>query len=277
MQDKRITIMSDDDTAKIIDNSNDHKYFVLVPRMVLALVDDAYELALWTVIKDIAGDEGTCIVGVRDLATLGMMSTGKAHQLIHTLMSKQLLFGNLVKDPGKHSQVWHITVPDIWRRNTDWSIHHRSLKGRIKDKAEQTGRSWGERSTERSPGEVERSPGEVERSPGEVERSPGDTKEELKEELKENSEGISQNNWVALLIELKSRMNKNGSVNYHNYFEDTYLLAINDHTYTVAVPDEAHRAWLEDNGKATIERTLAGFTGEKTYVEFRVVDQCSTQ
>ena len=255
--------MSDEDTAKIIDNSNDHKYFVLVPRMVLALVDDAYELALWTVIKDIAGDEGTCIVGVRDLATLGMMAVSKAHNSLHSLMRKQLLFGELVKDPGMHSNVWHITVPDLWRRNTDWSIHHRSLKGRIKDKAEQTGRSPHERS--------------IERSPGEIERSPGGTKEELKEELKENSEGISQNNWVALLIELKSRMNKNGSVNYHNYFEDTYLLAINDHTYTVAVPDEAHRAWLEDNGKATIERALAGFTGEKTYVEFRVVDQCSTQ
>jgi hypothetical protein len=266
MQDKRITIMSDDDTAKIIDNSNDHKYFVLVPRMVLALVDDAYELALWTVIKDIAGDEGTCIVGVRDLATLGMMSTGKAHQLIHTLMSKQLLFGNLVKDPGKHSQVWHITVPDIWRRNTDWSIHHRSLKGRIKDKAEQTWRSWGERSTERSPGEVER-------SPGEVERSPGDTKEELKEELKENSEGISQNIWVSLLAELKERMRKHELGTYREYFEPTWLLAIDDHTFTVAVLDERRRAWLADRGTDIIERALAGFTGEKTSVEFVVREE----
>jgi hypothetical protein len=255
--------MSDEDTATITDNSNDHKYFVLVPRMVLALVDDAYELALWTVIKDIAGDEGTCIVGVRDLAILGMMAKSKAHNSLHSLMAKQLLFGNLVKDLGMHSNVWHITVPDLWRRNTDWSIQHRSLKGRIKDKAEQIERSPHERS-------IERSPGDFERSPGDFERSPGGTKEELKEELKENSEGCSQNTWVSLLAELKERMRKHELGTYREYFEPTWLLAIEDHTYTVAVPDEDHRAWLADRGTDIIERALAGFTGEKTNVEFVV-------
>jgi hypothetical protein len=252
--------MSDEDTATITDKSGDKKYFVLVPRLVLALCDSPFEIALWITVKDIAGEAGLCTLAVTELAILSGMSTGQAHKCLHDLVfKKRLLEGELKKDPGYHKSVWHLTVPDLWRRNTDWSAKNRSLKERVKAKEDQHN---------------ERSPGEFERSPGEFERSPGELKKNLKqEELKENSEGISQNTWVSLLAELKERMRKHELGTYREYFEPTWLLAIEDHTYTVAVPDEDHRAWLADRGTDIIERALVGFTGEKTSVEFVVREE----
>ena len=255
--------MSDAEEVKIVDKSNDHKYFVLVPRIVLALVEDTFELALWTTIKDIAGDGGTCIVGVRDLATLSMMSTGKAHQMIHALMSKQLLFGNLVKDPGYHSAVWHITVPDLWRRNTEWSIANRSLLERVKAKEHQHERSCGERS-------VERSCGERERSPGERERSCGDTKEELKEELKENKD---TDLWTSIINSFYDQISPGNTteVNFFNeYIKPTWMVSISDHILTVGSPDERSRDMLEGRATATLRSYATGFLMYRPEIKFVV-------
>jgi hypothetical protein len=260
--------MSDEDTAKITDNSNDHKYFVLVPRIVLALCEDVYQLTTWVIVKDIAGEGGgTCILSVPELASLASMSPSKLHESLHALIEKSLLEGEVKKDPGYHKAVWHLTVPDLWKRNLDWASNNKSLKARVKLKLEQHERSLYERSHERSPGENERSPGENERSPGSVKEE-----EELKE-LKEESKTVSQNIWVSLLIDLKNRMWNHELQTYREYFEPTYLLAIEDHTYTVAVPDERRRAWLADRGKDTIERALIGSAGFRPTVQFVIREE----
>jgi len=261
--------MSDEDTAKIIDNSNDHKYFTVVPRIVIAQCEDVYQLTTWVIVKDIAGETGTCILSVPELAALASMSPSKLHESLHALILKSLLEGEVKKDPGYHKGVWHLTVPDLWKRNLDWASNNKSLKTRVAIKMEQHERSLYERSHERSPGENERSPGENERSPGSVKEE-----QELKEDLKKEERiSFSQNSWVSLLAELKERMRKHELGTYREYFEPTWLLAIDDHTFTVAVLDERRRAWLADRGTDIIERALAGFTGEKTSVEFVVREE----
>jgi hypothetical protein len=266
--------MSDEDntTTKIVDKSNDRKYFAVVPRIVMALCSNTYEYTLWGAVKDITGEEGTCILGIRELAILSMMSPAKAHESLHSLIKKGLLEGAVSKDPDYHKPVWHLTIPDLWARNIAYATNNLSLLKRVAAKEVQRYQVINERSPhERS---SERSPGDGERSPGECERSPGSTKEEEElKELKEEGKGVSQNTWVSLLAELKERMRKHELGTYREYFEPTWLLAIDDHTFTVAVLDERRRAWLADRGTDIIERALAGFTGEKTSVEFVVREE----
>jgi len=89
--------------------------------------------------------------------------------------------------------------------------------------------------------------------------------------LTKEESGCSQTNWVMLLMAIHNRSNKPTWLNnFKEYFEPTYLLSMDDHTYTVACPDERRRAWLAGNGKDTIERALIGVTGEKINIEFVV-------
>ncbi len=123
---------------RLDDQSADRRYFVIIPQVVWAITQDPYELALWAVVKMIAGDEGECYISTEDLATLAMMSTGKVSQCRKRLLDTGLLAGELRRDPGYRQQVWHLVIPDLWRLNLEWreELGH-SLKARIEMKQEQ--------------------------------------------------------------------------------------------------------------------------------------------
>lgn len=126
---------------RLDDQSADRKYFTIIPQVVWAIARDPYELALWCVVKMIAGDEGECYISTDDLATLAMMSTGKVSQCRKRLLSTGLLAGELRRDPGYPQPVWHLVIPDLWRLNLEWreELGH-SLKKRIELKQEQRNR-----------------------------------------------------------------------------------------------------------------------------------------
>lgn len=122
---------------KAKDESNDRIYYTVTPRLVWALSQDPYDLALWIVIKDIAGERGECILSREDLATLSMMSSGQVSISRDRLLSKGLLKGEPRRDPGYFSEVWHLSIPDIWESNVRWARMYSSLRSRIEFKREQ--------------------------------------------------------------------------------------------------------------------------------------------
>jgi hypothetical protein len=155
---------------KLTDDSEDKKYFTLTPQIVWALSRDAYDFTLWSVIKMVAGENGECILSTEDLAQLAMMSVGKVSECRKYLLSQKLLKGQCRKDPGYPQPVWHLTVPNLWRRNVEWrnSIGD-ELSARIELKRQQRGKSLHQ--VKPSPGEEGTSPGEEGTSPGEAKKN----------------------------------------------------------------------------------------------------------
>ena len=119
---------------EIVDRSEDRKYFILTPQIVWALCDTPLEYTLWCVIKMIAGEEGQCFLDTDDLGTLAMMSHGSVCTYRQALMHKGLLIGQLKRDPQYPQPVWHLSIPNLWRRNLEWRETHNSLEDRLKAK-----------------------------------------------------------------------------------------------------------------------------------------------
>lgn len=122
----------------IKDRSGDGKYFVQIPRLVWALSRSPYDYMLWSVIKDIAGDQGTfeCRLSTRDLAAIAMMSTGKVVDSRSYLMEAGLIEGRIEKDDLGQA-TWHLTIPDVMEENVKFSKSVLKLKERAKYKLNQ--------------------------------------------------------------------------------------------------------------------------------------------
>jgi len=255
---------------KYKDESSDHKYFAIIPRLVWALSEDAYEFTLWCVIKDIAGEKGECILSTEALADLAMMSVGKVVSCRNKLLEKGLLEGNLYRDPGYPQSIWHISIPDLWRNNVHWAETHNTISDRIDYKSEQ---KKSLHLVKASPDEGGPSPGEGlpsshedsnnkdgrEPSPGEAKKSIKNLKEKQKEEdnLKPKT-NRSQTDWVKALIRMKNLMGIRGRQIFEEYFEPTYLDNREGNRFIIAVGSEEQRAWLTDRGKKEMENILVG-------------------
>jgi len=122
---------------KVRDRSGDKKYFTITPRIVWALSRSPYDYMLWNVVKDIAGDDGECILSTEDLATLSMMSAGKVTDCRTHLLKVGLLEGETQKSPEYQWPIWHLTIPDLWELNTKTAKSIPSLKNRIEFKKNQ--------------------------------------------------------------------------------------------------------------------------------------------
>jgi DNA-binding transcriptional MocR family regulator len=135
-----------------LDKSRDRKYFTILPNIIFKLDLTVQDIALYTTIKKVAGEEGECFMTTRRLAQEARISAGQVSKSKKRLADRGLI--EIVTRPrtpnGK--PVDHITITDIWVRNTQ---------------AFQNNRSPGEHTpppppSDRSPGEQHRSPGELE-------------------------------------------------------------------------------------------------------------------
>ena len=122
------------------------EYFILIPHLVLATCENVHQFMLWAVIMMVAGENGVCILGTRDLATLSMLSVGTVHQARLDLMRLGLIVGRLHRDHGYPNEVWHLSIPDLWAANRAWREQHHSLRGRIELKRAQRERTQRARS-----------------------------------------------------------------------------------------------------------------------------------
>lgn len=172
-------------------DSTDHRYFMVIQQVVWYECSDPFQFTLWSVIKMIAGDSGTCRVSTPRLADLAMMSTGKVSECREQLLAKGLVVGYQDADTG----LWHLSIPDLWERNIAWrQATGDSLTERAALKRQQRETSRAQRrelATETasktdplsphepptlSPDESPLSPHETALSPHESPPSPGETK-----------------------------------------------------------------------------------------------------
>jgi hypothetical protein len=122
--------------VRVKNESNDHKYFTITPRIVKAYARTPHDLALWETIKDIAGESGECYLNTEQLAVLGGMSTGQVSASRKYWIKIGFLKGEIKKDPGYSQAVWHITVPDLWQKNVEWCERHPKIQDRLKFRME---------------------------------------------------------------------------------------------------------------------------------------------
>jgi hypothetical protein len=112
-------------------------YYTEVPRLVWAMCRNPFDLALWMVVKGIAGDDGECYLGRNDLAALAMMSAGQVSESRRYLIEAGLHKGEFRRDPGFPNRVWRLSIPDLWNENFEWSKAHAKIRVRVAFKTQQ--------------------------------------------------------------------------------------------------------------------------------------------
>lgn len=101
----------------LIDRSADRKYFTIIPNIVWALDLSSVAFRLYTTIKKIAGENGTCFMGTRRLAREAGISAGSVSTAKHELEAAGLI--NIVrrKRSTNGQPIDHVQVSDIWPQN----------------------------------------------------------------------------------------------------------------------------------------------------------------
>ena len=232
--------MAENNTIK--NRSNDAGYFIMTPRVAFYVAADPFQFALCSAIRDIAGESGECFISTEDLATLSMMSTGKVSQCRKALMEKGLIEGEFKRDPGYPQPVWHLSIPDLWPRNTRWCLNKTSILSRLEWRREQKEPSCSEglEMEEPSPHEGGVSPHEGGVSPHEEGVSPHETKNIIKKNKKESKEDVAQNTekhveiWRSIEAQLKLQLN---SQIYRQYVEGAEPVSFDGSILNVKAPD----------------------------------------
>ena len=165
--------------GKIVNESQDQKYFTITPRLIWALSRNTYDYTLWSVVKGIAGDSGECYLDTDQLAALAMMSKGQASESREYWIKIGLLGGGMRKDPGYPQAVYHLSVPNVWKENLEWAEKYPGIKERVEFKKKQKELVEEERRKKRENQRVHQvnPPENAEKgSPGEHKGSPGEPK-----------------------------------------------------------------------------------------------------
>lgn len=177
--------------TKVVDESQDQKYFTITPRLVWAFSRNPFDYTLWSTIKGIAGDAGECYLTTDDLALLAMMSTGQVSISRKYWMEVGFLFGDFRRDPGYPQPVWHMRIPNIWKQNVEWAEKYPGLKDRVEFKRSQIIQIKQEREAKKSLHPVKPSPGDGGVLPGEEGVTPGETKNIHKNNQKDSMVAVA--------------------------------------------------------------------------------------
>lgn len=119
------------DEVRVKDESNDHKYFTITPRIVKAYARNAHDLALWETVKDVAGENGECFLNTEQLAVLAGISTGQVSSSRKYWLKIKFLAGEVRKDPGYSQAVWHLSIPDLWAKNIEYCKQYPKIADRL--------------------------------------------------------------------------------------------------------------------------------------------------
>ena len=178
--------------VEVEDQSQDSRYFTVTPRLIWALSRDPYDYIFWSIVKDIAGDNGECFLSTDQLADLTMMSMGKISSCRKYWIAQGVLSGALRRDAGYPQPVYHIKVKNVWKANVDWCETYASIQARIEFKHDQDESLHLVKAKRASLHVVKPSPGEGGITPHEEGISPGETKNNRKKIQKNNRESADK-------------------------------------------------------------------------------------
>jgi DNA-binding transcriptional MocR family regulator len=103
----------------IDDKSGDRKYFTMVPNIVIAK-SNANEKALYLEMKMIAGEDGVCWAGTRELARRLSIDRGTVRKAMKELLARGWISfigdRNIITAGGRQA-VHCYRIMDIWRQN----------------------------------------------------------------------------------------------------------------------------------------------------------------
>lgn len=251
---------------RVAPDDSDHKYFALLPHVVLAYCRSPHDLALWVTIKMITGEDGECILSTEDLGEIAGMSSGKVSDCRAHLLRVGLLIGRLYRDPNYPQPVWHLRIPDLWPRNVAWrraagdGLRERIAKIRATRASLQVVKA----------GAAEPSPGEGGVSPGEGGVSPGEAKKNVLKP-KEEGPGITRITprevWDSALVGLRPRLLAD---TYAAWLQHTAGVSYVDNVFTIAVENDRARDWLTKILKPRIEVELTRALGVTPSIDFQV-------
>jgi hypothetical protein len=261
--------------TKAKDGSRDRLYFIISPRLVWALCEDSEELALWIVIKDIAGEDGECILSREDLALLAMQSTGSVSIRRDRLIRKKLLEGELRRDPGYPQSVWHLRIPDFWEANIRWARMYPKLSERVSFKRAQFENIRAERRDKKesslSDGYKESSLSDGGGLLGDGGRIPGDAKKIVFKDLKEESNIKGLRSLFSRAADIIFSEEKDSrKVSEVKDEIDRFEIGINipEKVFIVSGLSSERAAFYKDRYKRSLERAFIGLLAEEVSIEF---------
>lgn len=252
----------------LIEPENSHRqYFTIVPHLVWALTEDPYQFTLWCVIAMIAGEDGTCILSTRQLAEATMMSVGQCHKAREALLRLRLLHGELRRDPGYPTAVWHLRIPDLWAPNLSWRRQNPSLLERIRWKREQRATRARRRAQTRSPDEHAHT-----RSPDEQHRSPCEPKKIQQEEhVLDHGHDLSYA-WSTILLELQLQMTR---PMFDTWIRPLRPLQLTNTEAVILCPSPFILDWCDKRMRPAIERVIHTVTQTNCAVRFVVTQEAT--
>ncbi len=113
-------------TPRIIDESNDKKYFTIVPNYIVNH-SSVWEQGVYLVMKRIAGEEGKCFASQREIASRLKVSQQQVSKVIKQLVKRRWIKQEgFVSGKTRPVKCWRII--DLWKLNMDYynneKIHH---------------------------------------------------------------------------------------------------------------------------------------------------------
>ena len=116
---KKPELNQQDNENRLGNQSDEGMFYGQIPRIILAEKRDAFDVAFWVAVRDIAGNNGTCYVSTKHLALWAGMSEGKAADCRDYWIAKGFLVGEL-RTNSKGNQYWDLVIPKLWMKNKDW-------------------------------------------------------------------------------------------------------------------------------------------------------------
>ena len=102
----------------LLDESNDRQYFTIIPNILFELGLSAQEIAVYCFIKKVAGEKGSCFMGVRRICDTLKLSPNNLQKIKENLIQKKLISVEIKK---KKEGGQHITrILDIWPENINY-------------------------------------------------------------------------------------------------------------------------------------------------------------
>lgn len=100
----------------------DWGFYAQIPRIVRTQYKQCSHAEKWlyTCLKDLCGDKGTCFRSLRLLSAETDISTGSLSVMIPHLHEVGLIHAEKKKRTATGKEIWHISIVDIWKANTEY-------------------------------------------------------------------------------------------------------------------------------------------------------------